>query len=63
MLALFDLDGFKAYNDSFGHPAGDALLRAPRPQPHGRGRRRGRAYRMGGDEFCVLAVEPLDSAH
>jgi diguanylate cyclase (GGDEF)-like protein len=55
VLALFDLDGFKAYNDSFGHPAGDDLLRrlgrrlASAVEPYGR------AYRLGGDEFCVLA--------
>ncbi len=57
-LGIYDLDGFKLYNDSFGHPAGDALLAHL-------GRRllqavagRGSAYRMGGDEFCVLTVEP-----
>jgi diguanylate cyclase (GGDEF)-like protein len=52
-LALFDLDGFKAYNDTFGHDAGDALLSRlglaleSTVSP-------GRAYRFGGDEFCVL---------
>ncbi|HKP91602.1 MAG TPA: HD domain-containing phosphohydrolase [Thermoleophilaceae bacterium] len=57
VLALFDLDGFKHYNDSFGHPAGDALLARLGEQFARTLRGRGRAYRMGGDEFCAL-VEP-----
>jgi two-component system, cell cycle response regulator len=53
-LGLFDLNGFKDYNDTFGHPAGDALL-----IDLGAGLATavdglGTAYRMGGDEFCVL---------
>ena len=54
LLMLLDLDGFKGYNDSFGHPAGDALLTrlaeklATVAGPHGG------AYRLGGDEFCLL---------
>ena len=54
VFALYDLDGFKFYNDSFGHPAGDSLLRrlggklAEAVEPTGR------AYRLGGDEFCIL---------
>jgi diguanylate cyclase (GGDEF)-like protein len=62
LLALFDLDGFKAYNDGFGHPAGDDLLRrlggslAAAVEPNGS------AYRLGGDEFCVLAsTRPAES--
>lgn len=59
-LVLLDLNGFKGYNDSFGHLAGDHLLRrigAALETGAGTG---GRAYRMGGDEFCVLL--PGDAA-
>jgi diguanylate cyclase (GGDEF)-like protein len=55
VLALFDLDGFKAYNDTFGHPAGDALLHKLGDNLLGGLAGRATAYRMGGDEFCVLA--------
>jgi two-component system, cell cycle response regulator len=54
LLALFDLNGFKLYNDTFGHPAGDALLaRLGRNLGRYVGGRGG-AYRLGGDEFCIL---------
>ncbi|HEX7279985.1 MAG TPA: HD domain-containing phosphohydrolase [Solirubrobacterales bacterium] len=55
VLGLFDLDGFKAYNDSFGHAAGDDLLRRLGRQLEAAVEPQGRAYRLGGDEFCVLA--------
>jgi two-component system, cell cycle response regulator len=55
LVVLFDLDGFKSYNDAFGHPAGDALLRRLALNLADATARFGRAYRMGGDEFCVLA--------
>jgi diguanylate cyclase (GGDEF)-like protein len=55
LLAMFDLDGFKLYNDSYGHPAGDALLvRLSRSLTDGLAGT-AVAYRMGGDEFCVVA--------
>ena len=53
-LALFDLDGFKRYNDAFGHPAGDALLQRLAGKLARAVDGHGRAFRMGGDEFCVL---------
>ena len=53
-LAIFDLNGFKGYNDRFGHPAGDALLvRLSRRLQAALGDD-GVAYRMGGDEFCAV---------
>jgi HD-GYP domain-containing protein (c-di-GMP phosphodiesterase class II) len=54
MLALFDLNGFKTYNDTFGHPAGDALLSRLATKLGAAVVPAGEAYRMGGDEFCVL---------
>ncbi len=53
-LLLFDLDGFKAYNDSFGHLGGDLLLsRLAQAFKRAVGGS-GCAYRLGGDEFCAL---------
>ena len=54
VLALFDLDGFKQYNDTFGHPAGDTLLVRLGANLAAFLHGRGRAFRMGGDEFCAL---------
>ena len=54
VLVLFDLDGFKLYNDTFGHPAGDALLVRLGQNLATYLDGRGTAYRMGGDEFCAL---------
>ena len=64
VLVLFDLDGFKHYNDTFGHPAGDALLVRLGAGLAGFVEGRGTAYRMGGDEFCALLRpgEPLGHA-
>jgi diguanylate cyclase (GGDEF)-like protein len=55
VLALFDLDGFKQYNDTFGHLAGDALLGRLSDRLASALDGIGTAYRMGGDEFCVVA--------
>ena len=64
-IVLFDLDGFKEYNDAFGHPAGDGLLARLGLRLADAVHGHGLAYRLGGDEFCVLlrprpgGVEPL----
>ncbi len=54
MLMLFDLDGFKSYNDLFGHPSGDSLLIRLGKNLEQALAGRGVVYRMGGDEFCAL---------
>ena len=61
-LTLFDLDGFKAYNDTFGHPAGDALLTRLGHRLREAVADDGAAYRLGGDEFCVLSAGAAGAA-
>ena len=61
-LALYDLDGFKSYNDSFGHVAGDALLQRLADRLDEAVKPDGHAFRMGGDEFCVTTRLPQAEA-
>lgn len=75
-LVFLDLDGFKPYNDAHGHAAGDELLMEMGSVLAAAVTGGGAAYRLGGDEFCMLlpgaltgrdpriaaAVEALESA-
>ena len=62
LLLLFDLDGFKDYNDTFGHLAGDALLARLGTKLDEAVAGCGAAYRLGGDEFCAhIQLEGQDS--
>jgi diguanylate cyclase (GGDEF)-like protein len=56
-LLLLDLNGFKRYNDTFGHPAGDAMLTRLGAQLRAAvADEQTSAYRIGGDEFAVLSA-------
>jgi diguanylate cyclase (GGDEF)-like protein len=55
-LSLFDLDGFKAVNDRYGHPAGDEVLKGV-AKVIDSSRLTDDAFRIGGDEFAVLMPE------
>ncbi|HEY8074411.1 MAG TPA: diguanylate cyclase [Labilithrix sp.] len=62
-LAICDLDSFKAFNDEFGHVAGDDALRRVAEGIRRSLRSVDALYRYGGEEFVVLLVEqPLSAA-
>jgi len=53
-VILFDLNGFKRYNDTFGHPAGNKMLSMLGRRLKAAVEPEAAAYRLGGDEFLVL---------
>ena len=57
LLVLSDLDHFKAINDSYGHPAGDAVLIAVSHMLRAGTRRSDYVSRIGGDEFAILMTD------
>lgn len=62
-VAMCDVDHFKRYNDTFGHAAGDDILRRIALAIGGAVRRDDAVYRYGGEEFAlVLPGEPLAHA-
>ncbi len=62
-LVLVDLDGLKNVNDTFGHAAGDAAIRAVAAGIRSLIRQEDKVYRMGGDEFVVVLNDmPIEPA-
>ena len=61
---MIDLDGFKTYNDIYGHPSGDELLNRIGKIIMTSIRNADQAFRYGGDEFTVILPEtPVDDAY
>jgi diguanylate cyclase (GGDEF)-like protein len=56
-VLAFDLDHFKAFNDNYGHAAGDAILRGFARVLEANSRSEDIACRQGGEEFLVILPE------
>ena len=63
-ITIIDLDSFKAFNDNYGHLAGDKLLKQVGGVIKGAIRNADQAFRFGGDEFCILLPQTaIDAAN
>jgi len=63
-IFMLDLDNFKAYNDAYGHPAGDILLNQVGRIIESSVRNADQPFRYGGDEFVVILPETaMDDAY
>jgi two-component system, cell cycle response regulator len=59
-MALIDVDHFKTYNDTYGHQAGDQVLKAVTAELVAQARGGDTLYRYGGDEFlCIFPEQSL----
>ena len=61
-ILFLDLDGFKPVNDTFGHPKGDAVLRAVAKRLVDEVGPDGHVGRMGGDEFAIVVTDAQSRA-
>jgi diguanylate cyclase (GGDEF)-like protein len=61
-VVMLDIDHFKKFNDTYGHPAGDAILRTIAKLLKENIRKIDLAARYGGEEFCLVLVETNKAA-
>ncbi|MER7074197.1 GGDEF domain-containing protein, partial [Terrabacter sp. NPDC000476] len=59
-MVYIDLDGFKAFNDSYGHSTGDRVLQVVADRLRGSCRPQDLPARLGGDEFAIIVHLPAD---
>jgi diguanylate cyclase (GGDEF)-like protein len=61
-VVMLDIDHFKKFNDTYGHPAGDTILRTIARLLKDNIRKIDLAARYGGEEFCLVLVETSKAA-